>query len=122
MTTPLLSKLLIVPLEAFIAATAALILFKLANGQISMRGLLIDPRTGLVSSLRVQKLLTTITVAASFAAAIAKNADPHHLPSVSQEMLLLLGGSNGVLLLNRGFHRILDLVRASISPDKDNQT
>ncbi|MET0794018.1 MAG: hypothetical protein ABW061_21030 [Polyangiaceae bacterium] len=110
------------PLEAFLFAVAALVAFKLINGQINMRGLLIDQRTGLVSSLCVQKLLTTITVAASFAAAIASSTDPHHLPSVSREMLVLLGGSNGVLVMNRGFRRILEMIFASSIPPKDPET
>ena len=122
MTPPLLSKLLIAPVEAFLLATAALVAFRLVNGEISLRGLLIEPRTGKVSSLRVQKLLATIAVAGSFAAAIAAKAAPDHLPSVSKEMLLLLFGSNGVVLISRGFYRILAMARAPSTDEKDRPT
>jgi hypothetical protein len=121
--TRLLPKLLVVPLEAFVFAMAMLVAFKLVNGQISTRGLLIDPRTGGVSSLRVQKLLAVIAVASSFAAAIGATVPPYHrLPSVSREMLLLLGGSNAVVLIHRGFMRILDLLQAAITSGKDSNT
>jgi hypothetical protein len=118
----LLPRLFVAPFEAFIFALGALLAFKLINGRINMRGLLIDQRTGLVSSLCVQKLLTTIVVAASFASAIAGSKDPHRLPSVSPEMLLLLGGSNGVLMMNRGFRRVLDMISAASLPTKDRKT
>ena len=120
--TQLLQKLFVAPFEAFIFATAGLVAFKLVRGDISTRGLLIDRRTGLVSSMQVQQLLVTIAVAGSFLAEIAGAETRRRFPSVSSEMLVLLGGSNGVLLLNRSFHRFLDLVRGAASSDKGSNT
>lgn len=120
--TQLLQKLFVAPFEAFIFATAGLVAFKLVRGDISTRGLLIDRRTGLVSSMQVQQLLVTIAVAGSFLAEIATAQTPRRFPSVSSEMLVLLGGSNGALMLNRSFHRLLDLVRDAVRSDKGSNT
>jgi hypothetical protein len=106
-------KLLLWPTAAFILGTASLVLARLLNGQIRTRGLLRDPRTGRTSALAVQKLITTLAFASTYAASI-RSSHSASLPPVTPEILALVGGSNALLVINRGFHQILAAVRDAV--------
>jgi hypothetical protein len=94
--------LLVIPALCFLLALVALVLYRLLTGRIITRGLLKDPRTGEVSTLRVQNLLSTLTGVATYAASIGADSNHHAFPPVSLELLVLLGASNTLLVAGRG--------------------
>lgn len=110
-------KLLLMPVAAFLLGTAALVVVRMLDGTIRTRGLLRDRRTGRSSALSVQKLITTLAFASTYAASI-RDSHGSSLPPVSAEMLALVGGSNALVMINRGFHYLLHAIKNAMSPNR----
>ena len=83
--TGTLHKLLLWPLMTFVCSLAALVVYQMLTGKIRTGGLLIDPRTGQTSALRVQQLLATIAFAGTYAAAIHNHPPNQGLPHLDPQ-------------------------------------
>jgi len=115
-----LEKLLLWPSAAFLLTLAAVLSFKLLNGRIRTRGLLVDPATGQVSALRVQQLLVTLACAGAYAAELSDWPRSDRLPPPPDELLMLFAGSNAIVLLHQTFQSVLRAFSRSIRAEKDS--
>jgi hypothetical protein len=77
---------------------ALVVAYKMLIGKINFKGLLDDKVTGGTSPGRVQLLVLTLTGAGYYLLLAAEQADSGSLPTVPEEVLLLVGGSNLVYL------------------------
>ena len=110
----LVAALIVVPTRLFPVLLGAVVVFRMLNGQIVARGLVVDPETGRLSALRVQMLVATCIAAGSYIAALAHT--PRALPPVDARLLAMVGGANGLLLGTRFFGRLLK------NPETNNQS
>jgi len=101
MTSPL-ETLFVVPALVFVLSLAALVLYRLLTGAITTRGLITHRETGEASTIQIQNLISTLVAVAAYVAAIGNHTGEHSFPPVSPELLLLLGGSNLLLVAGRG--------------------
>lgn len=96
------AQLVIVEVWALIFALFAVVAVQLVTGQIDSTGLLRKKEgDGSISPERIQLLLATFAAASQYLAQVIKT--PTHFPEVSQNLLLLLGGSHA-LYLGRRFY------------------
>jgi|HubBroStandDraft_1064217.scaffolds.fasta_scaffold02679_13 hypothetical protein len=87
---------------AFSFALMSVLLVHALTGKLNLSALLMKKEGDRsFSPERVQLLLATVVVATQYLAQVRK--DPSHLPEVSQNWLLLLGGSHA-LYLGRRFY------------------
>ena len=100
-----LAPLLLLSQRLFLYALAALVAFRILNGRISTRGLLRDPQSGGISTLRLQLLIATALAAASYAAAISQQTTCH-FPAVDARLLALVGASNGLVILEQAIGKL----------------
>ena len=105
-----LAPLIIGPARLFALALALLIGARLLNRNIHTRGLLTDSETGRVSALRVQMLIATFVAAGTYAGAISKTASGA-LPPVNTELLLLVAGTNGLLISDRALNQLRKYIK-----------
>lgn len=113
MTAQVVAKvapLLLLSARVFLYALAVLIAFRLLNGGISTRGLLKDGEGGGVSALRLQMLMSTALAGASYVVAIHRQTTAR-LPPVDPNLLALVGGSNGLVLLKLAFSKLRNFLR-----------
>jgi len=97
-----LMKLAIREAYAILFALAAIVAWRLCTGKISTRGL-IEGRTrgggSYLSASRVQLLLATLAMAVQYVNQARLN--PHALPDIPQNWLMLLGASHILYLGNK---------------------
>jgi hypothetical protein len=105
------APLVLLSTRAFLYALAALLAFRLLNGEISSRGLLEDRETGGISALRLQMLIATAIAGVSYAAAIGQQTTSQ-FPPVDARLLALVGGSNGLVIIKRAFSKLSQFLRS----------
>ena len=98
----------VVKLEVFVflGALAAIVAYRLLNGQINTRYLLYGTQKGgtkYFSPERVQLLLFTLGTAMFYLNDVMQNRTSGVLPDVSNETLALLGGSHAVYLSGKAY-------------------
>ncbi|MBI3365148.1 MAG: hypothetical protein HY033_09600 [Ignavibacteriae bacterium] len=98
----------------FLVALAGIIGYRMLTGKINLQGLL-DTKdgSGQYSSARLQLLLSTLTGACYFIAAVAE--DPTKFPPVPDYLLAALGGSNLVYLGSKSASWLLRAKAESIN-------
>ena len=82
----------------FLAILALLVGYQMLTGGINMTGLFDDKVTRGLSPGRVQLLVLTLAGAGYYLLLVAQQPPDGSLPSVPEEVLLLVGGSNLVYL------------------------
>ena len=87
-------------LAAIVIAFGLVILFKLLNGSINMRGLLGGSDTA-VTAVRVQSLTVSLVIAASWLSRFP--AAQGRIPDITTEELAILGGSQAIYLGGKTF-------------------
>ena len=104
--TPDLSNLLLAPILTFLLVLGGVTSFKLLSGRIVTRGLIADSASGQVRALRVQMLLSTLTAAGAYGSALSR-AEASAFPTLDYRLLLLVGGSNGVVIAAQALRQLL---------------
>ncbi len=101
---PDLTELITWEVGFFLLALFAIVAVQILTGQISTKGLLMKKEADRsFSPERVQLLLATLAAAFAYLAQVLK--DPTHFPQVSQNWLLLFGGSHAFYLGRRFYLR-----------------
>lgn len=101
---PDLTDLITYEIGLFLLAMFAMVAVQILTGQISTKGLLMKKEGDRsFSPERVQLLLTTVAAAFEYVSQVLK--DPTHFPEVSQNWLLLFGGSHALYLGRRLYLR-----------------
>lgn len=98
----------VVKLEAlvFLGGLAAIVAYRLLNGQINTRYLLYGTQKDgakYFSPERVQLLLFTLGTAMLYLSDVTQNRTSGVLPDVSNETLALLGGSHAIYLSSKAY-------------------
>ena len=107
-------------ISLFIAALAALIVYQLLTGRISMAGLLFtDAARRHFSPGRVQLLVLTIAGAFGYLLLVARN--PQVMPAVPTELLAIVGASNVGYLGAKSWPGLAQALRSLFIPPDDNQ-
>lgn len=92
---------------AFVALLAMLVAYQMLTRKINLSGLIHDRRDGKISPGRIQALAATIFGAASYLMSIGNHMSSLSetaalsLPPVSDELLLLVGGSHSLYLTGK---------------------
>ncbi|HVO80415.1 MAG TPA: hypothetical protein VMT28_06780 [Terriglobales bacterium] len=101
---PDLTDLIIWEVALFLLAMFGIVAVQVVTGHISMKGLLMKKEGDRsFSPERVQLLLATLAAAFQYVSQVLK--DPTHLPAVSRDWILLLGGSHALYLGRRFYLR-----------------
>jgi hypothetical protein len=107
-----LMNLLLLPTGLFVGGLALLILFRLVNGRIYAHNLLIDRESGTPSAIRLQMLMSTLTAVATYSIAIGSTSTPRAFPPVDGALLLMVGGSNIILLGKKSVRELVQFIRS----------
>jgi hypothetical protein len=89
---------------------AIVVAYQMLTGRINVRGLLSDTEDGSFSVSRAQLLVLSLVGLILFIARVA-GSQIGTLPDVPQELLLVVGGSNGVYLLVKGRRLLASLFK-----------
>src|ERR1041385_2849530 len=96
--------------SVFLAALAAIVSYRLLNGQINTKGLLYGTKKGggqYFRPERVQLLLFTLGAAMFYLSDVLQHRTSGGLPDVPKETLALLGGSNAIYLTGKAYMMLL---------------
>jgi len=106
-------------LTIFIGALAAMILVKIAKGDIDLNYLISD-ENGWASLSRFQFLVFTFVVAMSLFYLIVSSSPPKY-PIIPKEILALLGISGGSYVLSKGIQnsRDVSMTEAGVPPEQN---
>ena len=103
--------------ECLLGGTILLVLYQLLTGKINTRGLLDDKLAGRrLTPERLQLLVLTVGAATYYLLQVIGH--PTYLPSLPQELLLALGGSNALYLGAKTFSLFSP---TGAAPEADNQ-
>jgi hypothetical protein len=99
----LLTRLVLLDCGALLIGFFGIVAFKLANGTISLAGLLFAKGAGRrsFSPARLQLLIFTVVVAADYLHALIVNPQQTSLPPIPQNVITALGGSQAVYLAGK---------------------
>lgn len=91
----------------FIVALASIVFYLILTGKINTKGLLIEKnKTRNYSLPRVQLLVITLLSVVFYLIEVKHNVGSGKLPQISEELLLILGGSD-LFYLGSKFHSLL---------------
>lgn len=119
MTVSLLGLVIGWILTVFIGLLAAMILIKIAKGDIDLNYLISD-ENGWASLSRFQFLVFTFVVAMSLFYLIVSSTPPKY-PIIPKEILALLGISGGSYVLSKGIQnsRDVSMTEAGVPPEQN---
>ena len=98
----------------FLGGLAAIIAYRLLNGQINTRYLFHGTQkdgTKYFSPERVQLLLFTLGVAVFYLSDVMQKRQSGALPDISTQTLVLLGGSHAIYLGGKAYMMLLKTIR-----------
>jgi hypothetical protein len=99
----------------FVLGTTSLVAYQMLTGRISTNRLLADKVTGAFSPARAQLLVVTLIGAVMYLLQVAEH--PTQLPEVSQELLLIVGGSNLTYLGGKYFGGAASAIVATVAQE-----
>ena len=96
-----LTRILHFELLGFLCLLAAVVLFQIATGKISMNGLITHKDGSFqVSPARIQLLLATLAASTTYFSQVAASTNGQ-LPDVNPQWLYLMGGSSGLYVAGK---------------------
>ena len=98
-----IARILHFEILGFLYALAAVVVYQMLTGRISLAGLMSQKDNSTQTSPeRIQLLLATIAAAANYLGEVAKN-NSGIMPDVSDNWLYLMGGSSGIYALRKAW-------------------